>query len=116
MSAATILLAAAGVVGALVLAAIVAVTVLLVRTERLVERATPRLAALACPRCGVAIGAEGAAAVAAARAVELRKLHAHARENGLRLRIDPHWRFLCRACGAALKFDPGASRGALTRV
>jgi hypothetical protein len=116
MSAATILLAAAGAVGALVVAAIVAVTVLLVRTERLVESAASRLAALACPCCGVAIGADGAAAASAARGGELRKLQEHARENGLRLRIDPHWRFLCRACGAALKFDPGASRGALTTV
>ncbi|HEY4394820.1 MAG TPA: hypothetical protein VGP64_12190 [Polyangia bacterium] len=116
MSAATILFAAAGVVGALVVAAIVAVTVLLVRTERLVESAATRLGALACPCCGVAIGAAGAAAAATARAGELRALHAHAREQGLRLRVDPHWRFLCRACGAALKFDPGAARGALTRA
>jgi len=33
----------------------------------------------------------------------------------LRLRIDPSWRFLCPACGATLKFDPGASRDALTK-
>jgi hypothetical protein len=114
MSAATILLTAAGVVGALVVAAIVAVIVLLVRTERRVGNAATRLAALACPCCGVAIGPDGATAAAAARAGELRQLHAHA--HGLRLRIDPHWRFLCRACGAALKFDPGARRDPLTRV
>jgi hypothetical protein len=116
MSAATILLAAAGAVGALVVAAIVAVAVLLVRTERLVESAASRLAALACPCCGVAIGTEGATAAATARAGELRRLHEHARANGLRLRVDPHWRFLCRACGAALKFDPGAGRAPLTQA
>ena len=116
MSAATILLAAAGVVGALVLAAIAAVTVLLVRTERLVKSAPPRLAALPGPRCGVAIGAAGAATVAAARDEELRRLRAHAREHRLLLRIDPHWRFPCPTCGAALKFDPGAAREPLTGV
>jgi predicted RNA-binding Zn-ribbon protein involved in translation (DUF1610 family) len=116
MSAATILLAAAGVVGALVLAAIIAVTVLLVRTERLVKSAAPRLIALPCPRCGVAIGAAGATAAAAARDEQVRKLREHARENRLLLRIDPHWRFLCPACGAALKFDPGAARDPLTEV
>ena len=89
---------------------------LLVRTERLVKSAAPRLAALPCPRCGVAIGAAGAAAAAAVRDEELRKLREYARENGLRLRIDPHWRFPCPACGAALKFDPGAGGSPLTGV
>jgi hypothetical protein len=116
MNTTTILLAAAGVVGALVLAAIAAVTVLLVRTERLVKSAAPRLAALPCHRCGVAIGAAGAAAAGAARDEELRGLREHARTHGLRLRIDPHWRFPCPACGAALKFDPGATRAPLTKV
>jgi hypothetical protein len=49
------LLVAAGVVGVLVGAAIGAVAVLLVRTERLVKSAVPRLAALPRPACGVAL-------------------------------------------------------------
>ncbi len=116
MNAATILLAAAGVVGALVAAAIGAVVVLLVRTERLVKSVVPRLAALPCPRCGVAVGGAAAAAIGAARAAEMRKLFEEARARGIRLRVDPCWRFPCPACGAALKLDPGAGRAPLTAV
>jgi predicted RNA-binding Zn-ribbon protein involved in translation (DUF1610 family) len=116
VSATTILLAAAGAVGALLVAAIVAVGVLLVRTERLVKSAAPRLATLPCPSCGVAIGRAAAEAAEAARAEQVRKLRERAREKGAILRVDPHWRFPCPACGAALKFDPGAGREALTKV
>ena len=116
MNSSTIILGAAAAVAALVLAAIAAVTVLLVRTERLVKSAATRLADLPCPRCGVVIGAAGAAAAGAARDEELRRLRAHARANGLILRIDPLWRFPCPACRTAVKFDPGASKAGLTRA
>ena len=81
MNWAAILLAVAGVVGVLVTAAIVAVVVLLVRTERLVKSAVPRLAALPCPACGVAIGPATAAAVEAARKAEGQRLWEEAKQK-----------------------------------
>ena len=109
-----VILLCGGLFGALVAAAIVWVGVLLYRTEQLVRTAVPRLAALLCPRCGGAIGPGSASAVAASRAEEMRKLREHAGSMLLRRRVDPHWRFRCVACGAALRFDPGAPRSPLT--
>jgi predicted RNA-binding Zn-ribbon protein involved in translation (DUF1610 family) len=109
--------AAAAVVGVLVNAAIAAVVVVLVRTERLVKSAASRLAALPCPACGVAIGHPTAAAVAAARKAEGQRIWNEAQRKGRRIpRIDPRWRFPCPSCGAALRFDPGAARDPLTGV
>lgn len=104
------------VVGVLVVAAIVAWAVLLVQTERQVKSAAPRLGAMPCPRCGVAIGAGPAAAIGAAREEQMRKLFEDARARGVMLRVDPYWRFPCPACGAALKFDPGEARAALSEA
>jgi predicted RNA-binding Zn-ribbon protein involved in translation (DUF1610 family) len=99
-----------------VVAAVFAVGAMLASTERLVASAEPRLAALACPRCGVAIGSDGAAAACAAHEEAVRKLRETAGAAILRLRIDPYWRFACPACGAALKFDPGEGVSPLTEV
>jgi predicted RNA-binding Zn-ribbon protein involved in translation (DUF1610 family) len=104
------------VVGALVAAGIAAVIVLLVRTQRWIDSAESRLAALPCPGCGAPVGAEAAAAIGAAREAEMRKLFEEARAKGIRLRVDPHWRFPCPACGSALKFDPATTRAPLTAV
>jgi hypothetical protein len=104
------------VIGALVAAAIVAWAVLLIHTERQVKNTVPRLGAMPCPRCGVAIGAGPAAAIGAARAEEMRKLFEDAHARGVMLRVAPDWRFPCPACGAALKFDPGEARAALTEA
>jgi|HubBroStandDraft_5_1064220.scaffolds.fasta_scaffold265788_1 predicted RNA-binding Zn-ribbon protein involved in translation (DUF1610 family) len=93
----------------LVLLAVLLVMVLLLRTERLIGTAVVRLAVVPCPRCGAVIGAEAATAAAAAKEAEVRKLHEDARNKMLRLRVDPHWRFPCPACGAALRFDPGGT-------
>lgn len=114
----TMLLTVAGIVGALVTAAVVGMLVLLVRTERLVKSAVPRLAILPCPACGAAIGQATAAAVEAARKAEAQRRWDEAKQKGvfLRRRVDPCWRLSCPVCGAALKFDPGASRDALTKV
>lgn len=113
-----ILLTVAGVAGALVTAAVAGVVVLLVRTERLVKSAVPRLAILPCPACGAPIGQSAAAAVEAARKEEALRRWEEAKQKGvvLRRRVDPYWRLSCATCGAALKFDPGASRGPLTKV
>ena len=106
-----VLLVCAGIFGLLVVALVIAWVVLMVRTERLVRTAAVRLAAIPCPVCGMAIGTVSATAVAAAREEEMRKLFEQAREKGLRLRVDPHWRFPCPVCGAVLKFDPGEADG-----
>ncbi len=111
-----VLMIFAAMVGVPVVATIGVVFALLGRTERLMRSAQPRLAALPCLRCGVAIGADGAAATAAAHGEMVRKLRELAGVASLRLRIDPCWRLACPACGAELKFDPGSARARLTDV
>jgi hypothetical protein len=96
----------------LVVAAVLALSMVLHRTEKLVSTAGRRLAAIACPRCGNAIGA-AATLAEEARQVALRNFVAGARGT-LRYRIDPYWRLVCPSCDAALKFDPGVARNALT--
>jgi hypothetical protein len=93
-----------------------AVVALLMQTERRVRTAVPRLAALACPRCGVAIGAKAAAVIAAARTAAVREIVGDAQARSVRRRIDPRWRLPCPACGAKLQFDPAAARDSLTAV
>jgi hypothetical protein len=107
-----VLMIFAAMVGVPVVATIGVVFALLGRTERLMRSAQPRLAALPCPRCGVAIGADGAAA----HGEMVRKQRELAGAATFRLRIDPYWRLACPACGAALKFDPGSARSRLTDV
>jgi predicted RNA-binding Zn-ribbon protein involved in translation (DUF1610 family) len=114
----TIVLWVGGVIAALVAAGVGAVIVMLMRTERLVEIAVPRLASIPCPACGVEIGLATASAVEAERRAEAQRHWEEAKEKGfvLRRRVDPYWRFPCPACGVALKFDPGEPRDALTKV
>jgi len=85
----------------------------LVHAQRTMRRAVPRLAALACPKCGVVVGGEAAARIAERRAEEIGRFHAEARERGVILRIDSRWRFDCPACGVALTFDRGVRNAPL---
>ncbi|HZL20491.1 MAG TPA: hypothetical protein VFG23_22360 [Polyangia bacterium] len=89
---------------------------LVVQTDRRVRTAVPRLAALPCPHCGVAIGAKAASSIAAARKAAVRKIVDAAQARSERRRIDPGWRLACPACGTKLEFDPAASREPLTRA
>jgi predicted RNA-binding Zn-ribbon protein involved in translation (DUF1610 family) len=89
---------------------------LVAQTDRRVRTAVPRLAALPCPHCGVAIGAKAAALIAAARKAAVRKIVYDAQAKSTRRRIDPRWRLACPACGTKLEFDPAASRDSLTRA
>ena len=88
----------------------------LVHAQRMMRRAVPTLAALACPKCGGVVGGEAAARIAERRAEEIRRFHAEARERGAMVRIDPRWRFDCPSCGAALTWDPGARKAPLVAV
>jgi hypothetical protein len=111
-----VLMILAAMVGVPVVATIGVVFALLGRTEQLMRSARPRLAALPCPRCDVAIGADGAAAAAAAHGEMVRKLRELEGAAPIRLRIDPYWQLACPACGTALRFDPGSARACLTDV
>lgn len=97
-------------------AGVVAMIGLAAQTDRRVRTAVPRLAALPCPHCGVAIGAKAAAAIAAARNAAVRRIVHDAQARSVRRRIDPSWRLACPACGTKLEFDPAAGRDPLTRA
>jgi hypothetical protein len=114
VSLSSVLSVAAAVLAIVVGAIVLVVGVALASGARLMRTAQPRLAALACPRCGVTVGSDGAATAKAAHDEAVRKLSERAGFAMLRLRIDPHWRFACPACGVALKFDPSESRSPLT--
>jgi predicted RNA-binding Zn-ribbon protein involved in translation (DUF1610 family) len=90
------------------LAAVVIVALVVVQGQRLQGSAAGRLAGMGCPKCGAAIAAERAASARADWEERTRRAHAHAKDHGSLVRVDPLWRFHCAACGAALIFDPAS--------
>jgi hypothetical protein len=78
----------------------------LVHVGRLRRTAVERLAKLPCPRCGAPIGMEVASKARSDWIETTRRAHEHAREHGLRVRIDGRWHLACPGCGTQLWFDP----------
>jgi hypothetical protein len=90
------------------LAAVVIVALVLVQGQRLQATAAARLVEMGCPKCGATIAAETAASARADWEERTRRAHAHAKDHGSLVRVDPLWRFRCAACAAALAFDPSS--------
>jgi hypothetical protein len=90
------------------LAAVVIVALVLVQGQRLQATAGERLAEMGCPKCGESIAPETAASARADWEERTRRAHAHAKDQGSLVRVDPLWRFHCADCSAALTFDPSS--------
>ena len=96
--------------GFLVLAAIVGFFLFLrfleyqVRHDR--QKRLAELAALPCPRCGVAFGAEAADAAWKEGERQMAEAMKDAKERGIRLRVVMRWPVSCPQCGGTFIFRP----------